>query len=591
MGLSQALFNDNRFAEGEKKALELIQRDRSFSAIYDVLYVQYQATKRLDDAERILQAKVESSPKRPEFILELANHYLQTGRAAESNAAIQKLTANTAVPKAHLLAGEFFARHSRWSDAIREFDAGSRSDQKNKASYQMGTVNVLRAQGKTAEALVLAESIVKEDSKNQDARALRATLLYESRNPANLDLALSEMQALVGQRPADALLHYQLGQIYLQTKKTDMARARFQEAVRLRPDFLAAEVALAALYLNQEKPHDALVIAKRLVDSDAANEATRVLYANALRATGDYKEARVQLAQALEKSPDNRDARLQLGMVAFAQKRFDEAERVFRQLHDQHRDDERAAIGLVETYAAQEQFDRAIKLLRDDLHASPKSTQLRELLARTSARAGYDDIASTEYRQLADLYPKLAEPRVRLAQIAGRKGNTGEAVKWMEEAVQVEPDNTAALGYLAALLLHTGRPDQAAVRYRHLLKLQPDIPAVLNDLAYAITESSGNLEEASELIRRAIEKTPESNAFKDTLGWIYFKKNDVNSALQVFESLVRRDPENASFRHHLGATLMKKGDRTRAQRELHLALNSKPSPIELARIRELLESR
>ena len=62
MGLTQALIAENQFAVGEKLALELIQKDKTFGPIYDVLYIRYTGARRLADAEQILRAKAANNP-------------------------------------------------------------------------------------------------------------------------------------------------------------------------------------------------------------------------------------------------------------------------------------------------------------------------------------------------------------------------------------------------------------------------------------------------------------------------------------------------------------------------------------------------
>jgi len=58
-GLTQALIADNQFAAGEKLALELIQKDKTFGPIYDVLYSQYSGSKDWRTLSRFW------SPRRP----------------------------------------------------------------------------------------------------------------------------------------------------------------------------------------------------------------------------------------------------------------------------------------------------------------------------------------------------------------------------------------------------------------------------------------------------------------------------------------------------------------------------------------------
>src|SRR5207248_871255 len=101
--------------------------------------------------------------------------------------------------------------------------------------------------------------------------------------------------------------------------------------------------------------------------------------------------------------------------------------------------------------------------------------------------------------------------------------------------------------------------------------------SVMNNLAFVIVDSGGNLDEALSLAQKALQKWPQQPNLVDTLGWIYFKKNLNDSALQVFRGLALKYPDNANFHYHFGMALLQKGDKETARTELKSGLSKKPS--------------
>jgi len=81
---------------------------------------------------------------------------------------------------------------------------------------------------------------------------------------------------------------------------------------------------------------------------------------------------------------------------------------------------------------------------------------------------------------------------------------------------------------------------------------------------------------------------PNQLGFVDTIGWIYFKKNLPDNALEVFDDLVRKKPDEPIFRYHLALVLLQKGQTVRARQELQTALASHPSVEESSKIKEQL---
>ena len=146
----------------------------------------------------------------------------------------------------------------------------------------------------------------------------------------------------------------------------------------------------------------------------------------------------------------------------------------------------------------------------------------------------------------------------------------------------------AATFYLAGALQQSGKSSEALAIYRQLASSRPDDVDALNDFAYMLCETGGNLDEALKSAQRAVQKAPERPGITDTLAWVYFKKGTTDIAVRLFGNVVQKDPENATFRYHLGAALLQKGDKEKARAELQTALSKKPQPAEEKKIRELL---
>jgi Flp pilus assembly protein TadD len=120
------------------------------------------------------------------------------------------------------------------------------------------------------------------------------------------------------------------------------------------------------------------------------------------------------------------------------------------------------------------------------------------------------------------------------------------------------------------------------------LKIQPDNPVALNNLAYLKAEKGIDLDQAQTMAQRARQRAPNSAEIADTLGWIYIKRNLSEEAVRVFQDLVAKDPKNPKFHYHYGMALYEKGDKPSTKRELLMALDDKPSKDDEAKIRDLL---
>src|SRR4029077_6594115 len=129
---------------------------------------------------------------------------------------------------------------------------------------------------------------------------------------------------------------------------------------------------------------------------------------------------------------------------------------------------------------------------------------------------------------------------------------------------------------------------EAIANYRESLRLDPENASVMNNLAFALAAPNVDLNPARQEALRAVQKSPTSAELADTLGWVYLKRKNIPSALQVFENLRQRQPKNASFRIHLAMAFLENGDPTSAQHELTAAQELHPSTEQQSQIKQLL---
>ncbi|MCP5114303.1 MAG: tetratricopeptide repeat protein, partial [bacterium] len=230
----------------------------------------------------------------------------------------------------------------------------------------------------------------------------------------------------------------------------------------------------------------------------------------------------------------------------------------------------------------------ALTLLQAEAATSSNSPAVRRLIAVTAARAGKLDVAIAEFERL--LSTGSEDPRLftGLGEVYRQKGDVLQAIELFEKAKELAPTDPAPAMLLASALENEGRLEEAEANYRHALSLAPDNPLVLNNLAFVLVNTGGDLDEALRFAQRALHKMPGHPNLSDTLGWIYLKKGMNDSALQIFRNLVQQHPDSPTFHYHLGAALLTIGDSAGARTELQNALANRPSPTEETQIRELL---
>jgi len=124
---------------------------------------------------------------------------------------------------------------------------------------------------------------------------------------------------------------------------------------------------------------------------------------------------------------------------------------------------------------------------------------------------------------------------------------------------------------------------------RKSLELSPDQPSVLNYLGYSYVDRGENLEEALEMIQRAVAAEPESGAITDSLAWAYFRLGRYEEAVAPMERASLLEPVDPIVTDHLGDVYWAVGRKLEAQFQWRRALSFNPEEKEAIRIRKKLE--
>lgn len=587
----QALEADHQFAVGEKLAYQLIDKTKTYSPIYDILYYYYIKQNRLDDGERILKLKAASNPKNASYLIQLAGHYYLTKRRMDMEAVIQTLSNDKEFPEGHLLAGDFFLFRLREFDRAEEqYNAAIKAFPKDKAVYQKRLVELYANTGRGAEANRLLAGILKENSKDTDAIAMRAALAVTSGDRQQIDGAANDLQALVTKNPGNHILRYSLARALIAKGDLEQARIQLEDAIRLRPDFIAARELLARVQMSRGDPGDALKAANDLIAMDRNNLQAHLVRSTSLLGLGQRDQAKQELDLITKNYPQNVDARFQVGFLAWQQKDYPQAERIFADLHNADPKNLRGLIGIVETLASENRMKQAIEEADKSVAAQPERSDVRLVLANLQIRDKQFDQAVQNFQILLNKQPASADLLFRLGETYRLKGDVNSAVDAFRRSSKAAPNDTAALLQLGMMIDGTpGHPDQAQPIYEQILKIRPDNAVALNNLAFIKAEKGVDLDQALTMAQRALQQRPNSVAFADTLGWVYVRKNVSDEAVKIFADLISKQPSNPTFHYHYAMALLLKGDRPSARRELETAIRNHPSQQEITKIQDVLQ--
>ncbi|HEY5998768.1 MAG TPA: tetratricopeptide repeat protein [bacterium] len=145
-------------------------------------------------------------------------------------------------------------------------------------------------------------------------------------------------------------------------------------------------------------------------------------------------------------------------------------------------------------------FGRAVAL-------SPGNLLARANLGHALTAAGRLAEADDQYRAVLETFPGYPRLRYLLAENALRLGDPRTALGWLDEEARLRPEDPAALGAIADLLVEQGREDEAAAILRELVSRFPGSAPGWSNLG-ALLGRAGRLEEAAAAFTEAARLDP-----------------------------------------------------------------------------------
>jgi tetratricopeptide (TPR) repeat protein len=589
VGLARALFRDNQPEEGERTARQALERHPQFDALYETLFSYYAAQQSWDKAEDLLKLRMAKNPKESSPILRLAAFYYGRKRPDDAEKTLKVLLDRRAdFPQADLLVGDFHGLAHNLEEALADYRRGESRDHEREQVYQERVASTLAQLGRREEALKAADAVLAKDPKNLFARTLKVELLDQIGGAQNLDTAAGLAGDLAKEAPANSKVQMLAGQTFVLKGSLDQAYTYFQQAAKADVQSAAAQMALARLELRRVNysavlQHADAVLAIRPNDANA-----RLFRVIGLTGTHSYAQAKAEADQLARDTKDAPQVEMQLGVIALGEGRYSQAEDYFRKLYKEGSGDLQPLAGLVNAYEAEHQPERALELMQAEAQKAPDSTGKAALLVVTEEAAGKADLALAELQKMAAQHPQSADVQVRIAQLEMKKGHLQEALQALERAQQLAPDAKGLDMTIANVEDQLGKKPEAVASYRKALAKTPDNALVLNNLAFLLTETGGNLNEAQQLVSAAIRKAPKLPQLQDTLAWVEIKQHNEAAALQILATLTTEHPDDATFRYHYAVALHDSGNSAAARLQAETAISLKPPAEMESALRNLL---
>jgi len=496
------------------------------------------------------------------------------------------------------------------------------------AEYGTGVSEEFR--GEMDNALDRYQRALQLDPQNT-ALAVRLGQIYAARR--DITNALSVLESSFKANPNDAGLSYWLGYIYRSDNQNEKAITAFQNTLKLDPTNLNALGGLLDIYALKDSPAEAVRLFDRAFHQkvDVGSYWMRLgdFYTAISRQkpTWTQKLDRKRIQQCYEKAlalaPNDAEIEIRLADTYADNGDFQKAADSYAKLLVQNPNTPRIRERLAANYIRADQKEKAAAVLEEIIKREPLQFAIYNYLGEVYEDLGKHEKAISNYQQSLVVNPnqpenyslitalQLDSKQVDLALETmatwKKKFPTDFRVPYFTGLIQTDrkqytdavasfadaeslaqesgPDVKLSSKFYfsyAAACERAGDYDKAVSLFQKCLQLDPADHGACNYLGYMWADKGVHLQEALDLIQRAVKLDPKNGAYIDSLGWVLFKLGRNEEALAQLRRAVDLIKDDATLCGHLADVLLKVGKTQEALAVLQHASELEPGNKEIS---------
>jgi len=586
-------------------------------------------------------------PKSPVIGERLAEMYWKGQRTHDAVTEAQEILKRHPddVPTRRLLARIYLRSLGDLSAGVGQSEVAGKAIEQYKEIYRLDPSDTesalwltrlyrLRNEHDKAEAVL--RGILKDDPENEQAVEQLTQLFLDQGKSAE---AVSLLEGMTNRAPNAALLDL-LGDAYTQTKDLPKAEQAYRKAVELDPSELSHQRGLGQTLMAEEKYSDALGVYQKLADLMPDDADIYLRIAQIYREMHQLDRAEESLLKARQYAPGSLEVMYNEAMLYQAQGRYDDAIRVLSdaitgvkgqsavlpsrrrslailyqelgQLYKERQnyqaavftfselghlgdeEDRRARLLIMDTYRSAKDLPKALQAGREALAKYPTDPGIRASQALLLGENEQTDEAVKMLRLQLTKSEADRDTYLNIAQVYERAKRFKEAEE-AARAAEVLPgrprDNEMVWFVLGAIYERQKFFDRAETEFKKALAVNPKSGSVLNYYGYMLGDLGQRLDEAADLVQRALKEEPFNGAYLDSMGWIYYKQNKLGEAEATLRKAVERDSHDPTIHSHLGDVYAKLGRNELAASEWEKSLtewrHALPADVENDKIAEI----
>ena len=355
-------------------------------------------------------------------------------------------------------------------------------------------------------------------------------------------------------------------------KQPAAARRLVETAAAKYPKAARPAAIIAAAYSRAGLPDKSLELSEQAAAVNPNDLDLLTARGAAYFEKGDMTNALIQFNRIVKLRPDLVEAYIKLALVHSAKGDYGNLRNALQQALGRDSKHLRARLMLSSLNIREKKFDAALKLaisVEQDDPTLPEAYILQST-ALSLLKRNADALKALERAQIAA--PSSELPVVEMAKLRFNARQADMGFQIIKTWLKSHPNNVLAVAFLAESLMIYNKEDEAIIAYEQILKLEPENPIALNNIANLLM--TRDPKRALTYAEKAYKQVATDAAVTDTYGWLMIKAGDPKRGLELIKQAFSAAPDAPEIHFHLAAAMAHNGDKAQAKIELEKLLKN-----------------
>lgn len=300
--------------------------------------------------------------------------------------------------------------------------------------------------------------------------------------------------------------------------------------------------------------NEALAWLKRGLEKEPDNYELLLVKARILKRIGEVKECLTVCSKLIELYPDDFSGYCLRSNTYFLMGWYERAMADARKAVEVAPDNPNSFMARAFVQMQLGRYEEALKDFEQTLNYDPQRYDALRGQGKCLSMLGHDYEALASFNALRRTYPDDPDLYYELADVLFSAGYLEDCEKICHKCLELDKDYVNAFVILGMIAMRRNEDDKAKDLLTKAVKMEPDNPFGLNELAY-LTHLQGDDDLALELVNRSLEEAPEYADALCNKGVILYFRSEFEQSAAVFEETLRLVPDHVAAMVGKGNTL------------------------------------